>query len=115
MGAPGFGYKGYGISMMMEILGGILGGEDATKDHLRSNGLALIVINPEFFCGAELFREMVDRFCAYETTSRPAKGFKEVVVPGTYDFRMREKRLAEGIPIDEGIWQEIVEARASIK
>jgi hydroxycarboxylate dehydrogenase B len=114
MGAPGFGYKGYGLSMMMEILGGILGGEDATKDYLRSNGLALIVINPEFFCGAEFFREMVDRFCGYQMTSRPAKGFKEVVVPGTYDFRMREKRLAEGIPIDDGIWQQIVDARASM-
>ena len=27
----------------------------------------------------------------------PAAGFKEVVVPGVYDFRTREKRLAEGI------------------
>jgi hydroxycarboxylate dehydrogenase B len=114
LGAPGFGYKGYGISMMMEILGSILGGEDATVDQPRSNGLALIVIDPEFFCGADLFKELVDKFCAYQTTSRPAKGFEEVVVPGTYDFRLKEKRLAEGIPIDEKIWDQLVEAAAGL-
>jgi hydroxycarboxylate dehydrogenase B len=114
LGAPRFGYKGYGISMMMEILGSILGGEDATQDHPRSNGLSLLVINPDFFCGADIFRELVDRFCAYQMTSRPAKGFEEVVVPGTYDFRTREKRLAEGIPIDEGIWAQIVASAAEI-
>jgi LDH2 family malate/lactate/ureidoglycolate dehydrogenase len=41
-------------------------------------------------------------------SSRPAKGFEEVVVPGTYDFRLREKRLAEGIPVDEQIWTKMV-------
>jgi len=55
-----------------------------------------------------------DRFCAYQMTSRPAKGFQEVVLPGTYDFRTREKRLAEGIPMDEGIWAQIVAAAAEM-
>ena len=31
LGSPRFGYKGYGLSMMTEILGGMLGGEDATR------------------------------------------------------------------------------------
>jgi uncharacterized oxidoreductase len=43
-------------------------------------------------------------------SSAPAPGFTEVVVPGTYDFRMREKRLAEGIPIDENVWNAVVTA-----
>jgi len=114
LGSPRFGHKGYGLAMMMDILGGILGGDDSTVDHVRSNGLSLIVINPDFFCGMDLFRELVDRFCAYQMSSRPARGFKEVVVPGTYDFRLREKRLAEGIPIDDRIWQQIVDAADSV-
>jgi len=114
LGSPRFGYKGYGLSMMIEILGGILGGEDACVDYPRSNGVSLIVINPDHFCGAEVFSDLVDRFCKYQMSSRPAKGFQEVVVPGTYDFRMREKRLTEGIPIDDRIWSQIVEAAAGI-
>jgi hydroxycarboxylate dehydrogenase B len=114
LGSPRFGYKGYGLSMMTEILGGILGGEDATIDHNRSNGVSLIVINPDHFCGVALFRDLIDRFCEYQMSSRPAKGFQEVVVPGTYDFRLRENRLAEGIPVDERIWAQIVETTAEM-
>jgi hydroxycarboxylate dehydrogenase B len=114
LGSPRFGYKGYGLSMMVEILGGILSGDDSTADLIRSNGLSLIVIDPDHFCGADLFRELVDRFCAYQMSSKPAKGFEEVVVPGVYDFRLREKRLAEGIPVDEKIWERIVRAAAEI-
>jgi LDH2 family malate/lactate/ureidoglycolate dehydrogenase len=114
LGSPRFGYKGYGLSMMTEILGGILGGEDATIDHNRSNGVSLIVINPDHFCGIDLFKELNDRFCMYQMSSKPAKGFDEVVVPGTYDFRKREERLANGIPIDERIWTQLVEAAAEI-
>jgi LDH2 family malate/lactate/ureidoglycolate dehydrogenase len=43
-------------------------------------------------------------------SSRPVKGFQEVVVPGVYDFRLREKRLVEGIPIDEQIWKRVFAA-----
>lgn len=68
-GSPTFGYKGYGLSMMVEIMGSIMSGEDATVDHVRSNGLSLTVINPEFFCGTDVFRELVDRFCAYQMSS----------------------------------------------
>jgi hydroxycarboxylate dehydrogenase B len=113
-GAPRFGYKGYGLAMMIEIMGAIMSGEDATVDHNRSNGISLIVIDPDHFCGVDLFRELVDRFCAYQMSSKPAPGFREVVVPGVYDFRAREKRLAEGIPIEDGVWKEVVEAATEI-
>ncbi len=114
LGAPRFGHKGYGLSMMVEIMGGIMAGEDATEDWPGANGFAIIVINPDDFCGVEMFRELVDRFCSYQMSSAPAKGFKEVVVPGTYDFRMREKRLAEGIPVDERVWKLLVDTAATI-
>jgi uncharacterized oxidoreductase len=114
LGSPHFGYKGYGLSMMTEILGGILGGEDATVDHNRSNGVSLIVIDPDHFCGANLFKDLVDRFCDYQMSSKPAEGCSEVVVPGIYDFRKRDQRLAEGIPIDERIWTQLVAAAAEI-
>jgi hydroxycarboxylate dehydrogenase B len=110
LGAPQFGYKGFGLSLMMEIMGGIMAGEDGTMDQPGFNSFSIIAINPEFYCGMERFRELVDRMCAYQMSAAPAPGFKEVVVPGVYDFRMREKRLAEGIPVDENVWKMIVDA-----
>ena len=113
-GSPTFGYKGYGLAMMIEIMGAILSGEDATVDHDRSNGVSLLAINPDVFCGVEVFTELVDRFCKYQMSSKPATGFEEVVVPGVYDFRMREKRLAEGIPIEDGVWEQIAAAAKQV-
>jgi hydroxycarboxylate dehydrogenase B len=110
LGAPQFGYKGFGLSLMMEIMGGIMAGEDGTTDQPGFNSFSIIAINPEFYCGAERFRELVDRMCAYQMSAAPAPGFKEVVVPGLYDFRTREKRLTQGIPVDDNVWMMIVDA-----
>jgi len=94
----------------MEIMGGIMAGEDGTTDQPGFNSFSIIAINPEFYCGAERFRELVDRMCAYQMSAAPAPGFKEVVVPGLYDFRTREKRLTQGIPVDDNVWMMIVDA-----
>jgi uncharacterized oxidoreductase len=110
LGAPQFGYKGFGLSMMMEIMGGIMAGEDATEHQPGFNSFSVIVIDPDFYCGREQFRELVDRFCAYQMSAATAPGFKEVVVPGVYDFRMREKRMAEGIPVDENVWKMVIDS-----
>ena len=105
-----YGYKGFGLSMMVEILGGIMAGEDATVAQPGFNGFSLIAIEPDAFCGERQFADLVDRLCAYQMSAAPAPGFGEVVVPGVYDFRMREKRLVEGIPVDENVWKTVVDA-----
>jgi uncharacterized oxidoreductase len=112
-----YGYKGYGLSMMVEILGGIMAGEDATVDQPGFNGFSLIVIEPDAFCGQKRFAELVDRLCVYVMSAAPAPGCDEVVVPGLYDFRIREKRRAEGIPVDDNVWRSVVEAgnRVNVK
>jgi hydroxycarboxylate dehydrogenase B len=104
-----YGYKGYGLSMMVEIMGGIMAGLHMPSQQAGANGYAIIVIDPDAFCGREVFKNLVDEMCAYVMSSAPAPGFKEVVVPGLYDFRIREERLANGIPMDETIWKLIVE------
>jgi hydroxycarboxylate dehydrogenase B len=105
-----FGYKGYGLSMLVEIMGGIMAGEDATIDQPGLNGFSLLVINPEVFCGAAHFTDLVDRLCAYQMSAAPAPGFAEVVVPGLLDFQMRQRRLAEGIPVNDAVWIAVVAA-----
>jgi hydroxycarboxylate dehydrogenase B len=109
-----FGYKGFGLSLMVEILGGIMAGEDPTVHQPGFNSFSLIAINPDAFYGAERFVELVDRLCAYQMSAAPAPGFQEVVVPGIYDFRMRQKRLATGIPVDNNVWNKIVLAAQSV-
>jgi len=108
------GYKGFGLGLLVEIMSGIMAGEASTLDNAYVNGLAIMAINPEATCGAERFRLLMDDLSEYITSTPPAPGFKEVLMPGMRDFRTREKRLMEGVPIDEHTWQKIVEAAAQV-
>ncbi len=113
-GSPQFGYKGYGLSMMTEMMGNIMAGLDMTVTNAGANGFAIVVIDPDAFCGREVFRANVEKMCAYLMSAAPAKGFSEVVVPGFYDFRKREERLVNGIPMDEKVWKLVIETGKSV-
>jgi hydroxycarboxylate dehydrogenase B len=109
-----YGHKGYGLAMMVEIMGGIVAGQDATVDQPGFNGFSLIAIDPDVFCGRERFAEHIDKLCGYYSSAAPAPGFQEVVVPGAYDFRMRESRLAQGIPVDDNVWGTVIHAASRV-
>jgi len=107
------GYKGFGLSLLVETLSSSLAGVPVTPDGSKDeyiNGLCIIAINPDAFAGKETFKKVMDTLSGYITSAHPAPGHEEVVMPGTYDFRMREKRLKEGIPIAEETWKQILEA-----
>ena len=43
------------------------------------------------------------------TSLRPAPGFDRVFYPGLIEAECREKRRTEGIPIDQGLYRELVQ------
>jgi uncharacterized oxidoreductase len=102
------GYKGFGLGLLVEILGGLLAGHASSLDLPYINGLCLMAVNPEAFCGEERFKTLVDGLCEYVTSSPAALGYDEVVMPGMLDFRKREERLAHSIPVAESTWAEIL-------
>src|SRR6185436_10455508 len=74
------GYKGFGLSLLVEVLGGMLAGYAPSETHPHVNGLCLIAIDPEEFCGGERFLDLVEDLCAYETNVPLAAGFDEVMM-----------------------------------
>jgi hydroxycarboxylate dehydrogenase B len=108
LGSPHHGYKGFGLSLMAEILGGVLGGNSTAKDQAYINGLCMIALNPEAFAGVDVFTALMGELADYMQGTPPAPGFTEIVMPGELDFRMYEKRSQEGIPVDEDVWNLIV-------
>ncbi len=108
------GYKGFGLSLLVEILSGIMAGEAVSEDSMYINGLCLIAINPEALCGLERFRALMDDMSAYMVSTPPALGYDEVVMPGTLDYRVRNRRLAEGIPVAEETWRQIAETARKV-
>jgi uncharacterized oxidoreductase len=106
-------HKGYAFMMAAEFLGMILTASDRYAERqrggpiFRHHGTAFIVIKPDIFRPMEEFLAHGEKVCAQIREVPPAPGFKEVLIPGDPEARTRAKRLREGIPIPQGLWQKI--------
>jgi len=106
------GYRGFALSLLVEILGGLLGGSRITA-HQPGNGVSFIVLNIEAFLPRGEFDSMIHELREYIKSSPPSPGFDEVNLPGEPDFRRKEQRLRDGIPIDETTWSQILDVAAA--
>jgi len=105
------GHKGYGLSLVNDILAGALGGAGCSRPHpgRMGNGVFMIVIDIEKFIPIAEFKKQVDTLVSYVKTSPTAPGFSEILVPGELEAREKEKRLRAGIFVEDGTWKQIEE------
>ena len=103
------GYKGYALSLLVEILGGTLAGSVVDDPDRLGNGLCLIVINPAAFTPLGDFKQLMEGVGAYMKSAAPAEGFEEVMLPGEKEFQTVARRKAEGIPLANTTWEQILE------
>lgn len=108
------GYKGYGLSLVVDVLSGILtGAGTSSSEEYRSrnvyggNGVFMIVLNIENFLSIAEFKKRFDGLMRRMRDSRAAPGFKQIHIPGELEIRMRERRLREGIFVEEATWSEL--------
>jgi len=96
-------YKGYGLALIIDaITGGI--GSGCSFDNPRYGHL-FMAIDPAGFTPLQDFKARVDRLIDYVKASRKRPGVEEVFIPGEIEWRTMEKRLKEGIPVDDPDWQ----------
>jgi len=101
-------YKGYGINVAIDVLGGALN-LSGTGSRAKGQGVLMTAINVEAFVPVKDFKAEVDRLIEEIKSSPPRAGFQEVLLPGEREHRTMEKRRKEGIPIDEKSWKDIVD------
>jgi len=113
---PFGGHKGYGLSLMADILGGLLSGAGSGSDgeFAGANGTLFVAIDIARFVPLEWFKEQSDAIADRIHASVPAQGFSSVLLPGEPEQRTRAQREAEGIHLPESTWQELQELRASL-
>ena len=109
---PFGGYKGSGIALMTEILGGILtgnglGSEWWTRGGHGVNGVFLQAIAVEEFQPLEQFFDKVDQLVTLVKSAKPAPGHEEIFLPGEKARRSEATQLKEGVEIDEGTWAQL--------
>ena len=116
------GYKGTGLSVMVEILCAILGGGAMStevgglrvKDRPMGVSHSFLAIDPAKFVGAEVFGERMDKLTNYLHSATPGAGFDEVLIAGEPESRFEKQRRESGIPLGPGEWQRLLDWSATL-
>lgn len=105
---PFGGYKGSGLGLVLEIIGGVLVGAGCGPKS-KGNGPLMIALNIESFMPLNDFKKQVDSFIMTVKNSRKKEGVNEILLAGELEFKTKEKRRKEGIFIEDSVWNQIKE------
>jgi len=103
------GYKGFGLALIVDILGGALTGHGCTigKEYIGGNGTFMMAIRIDRFVELEKFKERVDELFRNVKNSKKAPGVEEIMIPGEPEMNTKEERIGEGIFVSDTTWKEI--------
>jgi hydroxycarboxylate dehydrogenase B len=102
-------HKGYGLSLAVEILGGILSGTGAAGPGtgVFANGTLMICLEVERFISLADFRKQMADFVAWVKSAPLVPGVGEILIPGEPEARLEAERRRDGIPIEDETWRQI--------
>lgn len=105
---PFGGYKGYALSLALEILTGPLVNTKVGKRTKKVRGFLFIVINPYLFTSKKEFGLDVKRLVKEIKTAKKIKGVKNIFIPGEHSYEHERKNRRQGyMNIDEEIMRSI--------
>lgn len=104
------GFKGTGLAAMVEIFSGLLTGlgfgVEPTGKH--NDGVFMAVFNVEAFRPLDTFKQEVTEFAEYLKATPTAEGFDSVLYPGEIEHQRMQKRLVDGIDVEDATWNKLV-------
>ncbi len=96
--------------MMGGILPGLMTGSEAQAiNRTLRTPATIIALNVSFFQDIDAFTTKVDERIREIKASKKKSGVSEIHLPGHRGFETRERRLKEGIPIEDHYWHEMEE------
>ena len=113
-------YKGYGMAVACELLGGALTGSGTwhkpTDTSVRAviNGMLTVLIDPARLGTQARFEQEAMAFVDWLQGGPVAPGFEAVQIAGEPERAYRAKRNVDGITVDAQTWAEIVGAGAKV-
>lgn len=109
-------HKGYGLSLAVEVLGGILSGTGPAQPEQGPvhNGTLILCIDPARFLPPGDFHAQVAALFGFVRSAPLAAGAKEILIPGEPEARTERERRANGIPVEDETWRQIRECAAEV-
>lgn len=97
-------YKGYGLSLVTDVLAGVMTGAlfgmSVFQDDLNYDvGHMMLAISPDVYIGQADFEERLEQLIAEVKGVQPINPDRPVVLPGEIEFRRMEERARDGIPV----------------
>jgi uncharacterized oxidoreductase len=109
-------HKGSGLSMLTDLLAGAIttGRSSDPDDTVLRNNMLSIYIAPAVYDASGGVLAEAKRFVDYVKASPPAAPGQPVQGPGDVERRTRADRRANGVPLDDTTWNDLIEAAKSV-
>lgn len=117
LGGPVYGYKGFGLAFVIDLLCGAMNGMTYGRhinsmyvdlENPRKIGHLLLAIDPGRFAGGPTLEETVDA-CIEDLRTQG-----EIQYPGEPEMREEQERIAKGIPIDDEALKDMAQWSAKL-
>jgi L-2-hydroxycarboxylate dehydrogenase (NAD+) len=115
---PMGGHKGFGLSLLVDILCGVITG-GSFQNELKSmyvypedpsnTAHLMLVINPLCLMSKDQLKTRMAEFFETVKQSPMWDDDSEMLLPGEIEYRKEKERLIEGIPIPEPLYDELVQ------
>jgi LDH2 family malate/lactate/ureidoglycolate dehydrogenase len=105
-------YKGYGLSLMTDVLTGVLSGggfgTEPYRDPRRQDvSHTFTAIDIAWFMPLAEFRARMRTLAEMIKASRLRPGFDEVLLPGELEHRREMEKRAHGVPLDASVFEDL--------
>ena len=102
------GHKGYALSVMVALFGGLLGQIAVPPGKVDFwGGSTILAIDLGRMAPLETIRTEVQHMMKYLQDTPPMEGSSGVFFPGERSAKTRQERLAQGIPVDPTTWGQV--------
>ncbi|HEU5193489.1 MAG TPA: Ldh family oxidoreductase [Methylomirabilota bacterium] len=109
------GHKGYGLAVMVHILGGVLCGASFSPLRNKSQGPSdphnlghfFMAIDPKAFRAPGAFEDDLDQVIDTLHAAKPADPAQPVLVAGDPEMATRSERLRDGVPVPDDLMDQL--------
>jgi len=112
-------YKGYGLSLITDILTGVLGGggygtipyRDPAQQEVAHQFIAYDI---DWFLDRATFYAHLHDFIRMIKASRPRPGVQEILLPGELEWRRQQEKLRSGVPLDPEVYADLQQLASDV-
>ena len=112
LGGLDAGHKGYALSLMVDLMAGALSGGGASGQgrKVNCNNFTVIAIDAAKLHDDSTAALQAAEFVEWIKSATPTDAARPVLVPGDVERNARTARLAQGVPVDDGVLQALRDA-----